>query len=109
MAECLCFSPPFEFKNFDERHIGTDDRYGEVSVHTCKKCGSTWLHYYLVHEAYTESGRWYRGLITEDMAGVMKPETAVSILENLEWHFVGGSYYRSCGKKITGPIYIVDI
>ncbi len=109
MAECLCFSPPFEFKNFDERHIGTDDRYGDVSIQTCKTCGSTWLHYYQVHDSFTESGRWYHGLITKDMTRMLKLETAVPILENLEWHFIGGSYFRSTGKKVTGPARIFDI
>ena len=49
------------------------------------------------------------GLITKDMARMMKPETAVPILENLEWHFIGGSYFRSTGKKVTGPARIFDI
>ena len=48
MAKCICMSPPFFYKNFDEQFIGTDmtdSRYGEVSIKICKKCGRKWLHF----------------------------------------------------------------
>ena len=89
MAKCICMSPPFFYKNFDEQFIGTDmtdSRYGEVTIKICKKCDRKWLHYLVEYEAFTESGRWFRGLITEHMAQSVTSENAVSILESLVFY-----------------------
>ncbi len=108
MTECKCMEP----KNrggFDSVLIGIDEthgRFGEVSIQTCNRCGNKWLYYFVEYEAFSESGRWYRGLVTEDVARSVTPETAVTVLENLDWRISGGSYFRSTGRKGTGPIHV---
>jgi len=46
------------------------------------------------------------GVISPDLAATLTPERAVPILESLPWHFYGGSYFRSTGKRGTGPIFV---
>ncbi len=101
--------PPFHHTHFDSEVIGVDKtngRFGEVSVETCKKCGSTWLRYFVDHEAFTASGRWYRGLVSREMLRSLTPEGAVEALAGLPWHFYGGSYFQTTGRKGVGPIFI---
>lgn len=108
MAECNCMEPTYRGP-FDSVYIGTDEthgRFGEVSIKTCKKCGSKWLYYFVEYEAFTASGRWYRGLISGDVANSVTAETAVTVLEDLEWRISGGSYFRSTGKKGAGPVFV---
>lgn len=81
-------------------------RFGEVSVETCRACGRHWLRYFLEYEAFSKSGRWYRGLISEDVAHTVTPSSAVAILENLDWYFYGGSYFDTAGKKGSGPLAV---
>lgn len=109
MDKCRCMTPPFDFRDFDARPVGTDTtngRFGEVSVETCKACGAKWLHYFVEFEAFSESGRWYRGLVTADMVAALTPEGSVSLLEQLPWYFAGGSYFNSTGHKGSGRILL---
>ena len=104
---CLCMNPPFDYRDYEEKEIGRDEtngRFGEVTLKTCKHCGALWLHYFVEYEAFTASGRWYRGLINEETAQKVTPENAIEILGSLEWHFVGGSYVQSTGFKSSGDI-----
>lgn len=99
-AEGLRYEP------FSSKWIGideTDGRFGEVSIRQCHSCQRQWLHYFVEYEHLSKSGRWYRGIIDDEIAQVVTPENAVEILSNLEWHFYGGSYFfgkfgRSCGQ-----------
>lgn len=109
MSHCVCLEPPFHYTNFDSHPVGIDEtngRFGDVSIETCKQCGRKWLRYFVAYEAFPRSGRWYRGLITDEMVGRVTPETAVSLLENLEWRFCGGSYFNSTGFRHTGPLFL---
>lgn len=102
-------NPPFAYKDFEIRSIGTDStngRYGEVSVHTCKKCNSLWLHYIVEYEAFSKSGRWFKGLITEKEIETMTPEKAIKYIESLDWYFYGGSYFDSTGKIGKGFVRV---
>jgi hypothetical protein len=47
-------------------------------------------------------------LVSDETAGAVTPETAVPILEGLEWHFYGGSYFGTAGQEGRGPI-LVDL
>jgi hypothetical protein len=109
MTECCCTTPPFHYTDFDSAVIGVDEtngRFGEVSIETCRRCGSKWLRYFAEFEGFTKSGRWYRGLLSEDAARSVTPETAVAVLEALEWRFVGGSYFESSGFKSSGSVFV---
>ena len=110
--ECKCLSLRFREADFDSTFVGTDSqecRYGEVSVHRCTGCGRVWLHYHVEYESFTGSGRCFRGLISESDLAALKPENAIQILESLDWHFIGGSFFggspakRSRQKLETGP------
>ncbi len=97
---CPCMNPPLNHMNFDSQVLGVDPtkgRYADVSLETCKTCNRKWLCYY-IEGVYSHSGRWYRGLITEETAETVTPETAEEILRELKWHIIGGSYFDSTGK-----------
>lgn len=102
-------TPPFWYLDYDTVSLGVDEtngRFGEVSVETCKACGNVWLRYFVEYEFYSESGRWYRGLVTREMLQSLKPEQAPELLTNLPWYFYGGSYFRTPGRKGSGTITI---
>jgi hypothetical protein len=111
MAECRCMTPPFDYRDFESERVGVDEtkgRHGEVSIETCRHCGAKWLHYLVEYEAFSESGRWYRGLATPEMLRSLRPDGAVALLEGLPWHFYGGSYFRTRGRRGSGPV-LVDL
>jgi hypothetical protein len=100
-------TPPFFYLDYESVSLGVDEtkgRYGEVTVETCKACGSVWLRYFIEWEWYSESGRWYRGWVTPEMIESLKPEQAPALLESLPWYFYGGSYFRTPGRKGSGRI-----
>ena len=107
--ECRCMTPPFDYRDFETTPLGVDEtkgRFGEVSVETCRACGSVWLRYFLEWEWLSESGRWYRGLVTAEMVEWLQPEQAPELLSSLPWYFYGGSYFRTTGRKGSGPLVI---
>jgi len=102
-----CLEPPFLRSDFDSTFVGVDDqsgRFGEVRIEQCQSCGRRWLTYFFEIEGITESGRWYRGEIGPDDGTPLAPTAALAIIGNLEWYFVGGSYYRSEGTRTSGEI-----
>lgn len=109
MSECRCMTPPFHYLDYETAELGIDmtkNRGGEVTVETCKACGSKWLRYFVEYEAFSESGRWYRGLVTPEQLESLTPERAPELLAGLPWYFYGGSYYRTLGRKSYGPIRV---
>lgn len=109
MSQCICMEPPFHHTNFDSHSVGIDEtngRFADVSMERCKQCGRRWLRYFVEYEAFSRSGRWYRGLMADEMAERVTPATAVSILESLEWRFCGGSYFNSSGHRHIGPLVL---
>jgi hypothetical protein len=100
-------TPPFDYRDFETASLGVDEtngRYGEVTVETCKACGSMWLRYFVEYEFFSESGRWYRGPVTAEIVESLKPEQAPALLSSLPWYFYGGSYFRTLGRKGSGPV-----
>ena len=107
--DCVCMTPPFNYKNYESTNIGddlTNGRYGEVSIKKCMKCGKLWLDYHVEYEGYSGSGRWFRGLISENEASNIAPCSAVNFLEKLDWYFYGGSYFSSTGKMGSGKVMV---
>lgn len=105
--DCRCMSPPFWYRHFDTKDLGLDKTtgwLGEVSIERCKKCGREWLNYLYENEAFTKSGRWYRGLLTPEQARQVTPGTALATLAALRWHFRGGSFYDSTGERRDEPL-----
>lgn len=109
MPECRCIRPPFRYLDYETVSLGVDEtggRCGEVTVETCKACGSIWLRYFVEYEFFSESGRWYRGQVTREMIESLTPEQAPELLARLPWYFYGGSYFRTLGRKGSGPLTI---
>lgn len=109
MPECRCTTPPFHYLDYDTVSLGVDmtnSRYGEVTVETCRACGSKWLRYFVEYEAFSQSGRWFRGPVTHEMLESLTPERAPELLESLPWYFYGGSYFRTLGRRGSGPFSI---
>ena len=107
MSTCRCYKPPFHCQDFVSAPVGidkTNGRYGEVTVETCAHCGEKWLHYFVEYEAFTASGRWFRGPISNAALAAITPENSVPFLEKLPWHFKGGSYFGSGGQLSTGAV-----
>jgi hypothetical protein len=96
MTTCVCYQPPFNFKNYVIKELGYDKDYGDISIATCQTCGNQWLNYLVEEEHISRSGRWWRVLLD-------KPDITVNeakgYIESRPWHFGGGSYYDSTGKR----------
>lgn len=108
MADCVCMNPPFHDADYDTTVIGVDKtsgRFAEVTIETCKRCGSLWLRYCYEIEAFSQSGRWYRGLVTPEVIAELQPEHAPVILAALPWYFYGGSYYQTTGQRGMGAVH----
>lgn len=109
MGTCKCFTPSVLCDNYEGTFIGVDKtngRYADVTIKKCKTCGTNWLHYFAEYEAFSQSGRWYRGVISAKKLNDVKPETAVDILDKLEWYIFGGSYFSSTGKYGKGKPHV---
>jgi hypothetical protein len=109
MSQCRCMTPAVDFGDFDSQAVGIDEtrgRHGEVSVETCKECGTRWLRYFVEYEAFSQSGRWYRAIVSADVLATLKPEDSVGVLEQVPWYFYGGSYFRTSGDRGSGPLRI---
>ena len=98
------------FKPTSFRAVGhideTKSRFGEVRDEIRKKRKRKWLGAFVESEDFTESGRWYRGLVSDEVANSVMPGTAVGTLKSLGWYFMGGSYCRTTGPKSPGPVSI---
>ncbi len=98
MTVCRCMTPPFDFKDYDCELLGideTNDRFGQVSVQTCQACGRKWVHYFVEYEAFSNSGRWYRGPVT--------PEMQLSLRPNWPWPCWRAWRGTSTAGAISGP------
>ena len=108
---CRCLRPPFDARDYDSVPVGVDEtrgRFGEVSLETCRACGNLWLRYFVEYEDVSGSGRWYRGLVSREVADGVTPENAVEILQRLEWRFAGGSWFgpTATGSRSSGPVLV---
>lgn len=102
---CECQNSKANYFVFDKKEIGIDTqkgRYGEVSIVTCKTCGSKWLHYFVEYEFFSRSGRWFRTSVTQEMESQITPENAGFYLNCATLCFAGGSYFDSNGFVISG-------
>ena len=111
-VKCKCYLPSHTFSEFqeifgDDMYFGmdrTNGRYADITIHTCNHCGAKWVKYFAEYEAFSRSGRWYKGIITEKEMEYLKPEDVVSYLEKLDWYIYGGSYFASTGKYGKGKV-----
>jgi hypothetical protein len=102
-------TPPFDYRDYASVRVGVDEtngRFADVTIETCRSCARKWLRYHVEFEHLSRSGRWYRGLLTDAAARAVTPETAVCVLEGLEWRFAGGSAFGSTGFRTTDPLRV---
>jgi hypothetical protein len=102
---CGCFTEPHQ-SLLNEKYLGMDDNFAEVSILTCPVCSQQWLRYFYEVEAFTASGRWYLGAISGEQAGQLTAENAKAVLESLSWYFYGGSYFGGRTGRGSGRIYL---
>jgi hypothetical protein len=90
----------------DVLELGFDERYGQITVLACSGCGQFWLKYFYENEGFSASGRWYLGAISADQFLGLTLENAIPTLEELDWYFVGGSYFGGQVSKGSGKIFL---
>ncbi|MBV8327694.1 hypothetical protein [Chryseobacterium sp.] len=93
---CACEKPGSNYTEYRSSELGidhTDGRDGEVTIQQCKLCQRIWIHYFVQHESFSKSGRWYKGIVSKKDRSQITPENAVEYLENLEWYVYGGSFF----------------
>lgn len=101
---CACKQPPFRFDGYDSTMLGEDQQGAEVSLSKCKRCGITWLMYFIEEPHYSRSGRWWRVEVAPDHALELSALSARQYVENSSAGFAGGSYFNSSGHVVTAPI-----
>jgi hypothetical protein len=107
MTGCACEQGTARFTQFESRNVGCDEtegRFADVTLERCKTCRRLWLRYLVEYEAFSRSGRWARGLISEADAAAITPETAVAHLNGLQWYLYGGSYFDGIPGRRSGPM-----
>jgi hypothetical protein len=103
--DCRCFRIDGLTKADPEVEIGRDEqfgRFGEVTLRTCGDCSRRWLEYFVEYEAFTASGRRFRGLVSEQQAEEVTAATAAALLDQLPWHFAWGSYFSGRWIRESG-------
>ncbi len=103
--DCKCMALDYVKWDFDEKSLGMDRNWADVALRTCRGCGRLWLHYHYENEAFSKSGRWYRGVVSAKAAQTIGAEDALKLLAKLDWYIYGGSYF-GCVRKGRGPIEI---
>jgi hypothetical protein len=95
-SDCECKKAVLRHDDYKATKVGIDEtkgRFGEVEIWRCNRCSRPWLHYFVEYEAFTASGRWFIGAVSEDVAASVTPEGAVAVLSGLPGYFRGGSYF----------------
>lgn len=105
-TDCKCMHPPLDYRDYDldpaSDIFGDDRNGGEITVEKCKHCSTKWLRYFVEYPAFTASGRWCRGVVTDSELADLTTENALSFLEQRPWYLYGGSYFDSTGKLGNG-------
>lgn len=105
---CLCEQADASYSQFETEVLGCDEtegRFADVTLNRCRTCRRLWLRYLVEYEAFSRSGRWARGLISEGAAAAMTPEHAVDHLNGLGWYLYGGSYFDGAVGSRSGPMH----
>jgi hypothetical protein len=79
-------------------------RYADVRIDCCRTCRLEWLHYQFEVEAFSRSGRWYRGRLPAGMRGTIDATNAARILEALPDYVAGGSWFAGQALVRSGPL-----
>ncbi|WP_299182172.1 hypothetical protein [uncultured Chryseobacterium sp.] len=97
---CACEAPNSDYTEYRSSELGIDEangRHAEVSIQQCKLCQRIWVFYSVEFEGFSQSGRWYKGIVSKKDRPNITPQNAVEFLESLEWYVYGGSYFKGTG------------
>jgi hypothetical protein len=106
---CVCASAITQASNFYIKMLGLDTtggRNGEVYLKSCRQCATLWIEYFYENEAFSQSGRWFRGIIPAAHALCISPAEVLQYLESLEWYLYGGSYFKNGPSKTSGRLHL---
>ncbi len=109
LPQCSCTKPDGTGNQFYTKMLGIDttaSRHAEVFLKSCRQCDSLWIEYFYENEAFSQSGRWYRGIIPLAHALTIAPTDVVSYLENLEWYIFGGSFFKTGPSLGSGKLHL---
>lgn len=104
-AHCPCLGTPFDGL-LTSRELGMDAWLGEATLLVCRRCGRYWLRYFYEVEAFSQSGRWYLGVLSPAVLAILGLANAKKTLEELGWYYYGGSYYGEQWGKTSGKIVL---
>lgn len=105
VIDCVCEKLPPNYKNYNSSYLGqdaTNGRFADVIIEKCIHCKRNWIKYMVEFEAFSKSGRFYTGIITDNDVSKITPENAIAYIEKLDWYIYGGSYFSTSGKFGTG-------
>lgn len=103
---CCCRHPPFHFADFVSEHLGEDRHGAEISLATCKRCATRWIHYLVEEPHYSRSGRWWRVEVPPQGEYRVSVDDARSLVARSPEGFAGGSYHGSQGYLVMAPIHV---
>ncbi len=92
---CSCLDPaatPYS----EDRVVGVDEANGRratVEIRRCRLCSRHWLHYRLSNPVSAASRRWFRGVVSAQVAARLEAQEAVAVLEALPHYIVAGPYF----------------
>lgn len=111
-TNCACMHPPLHYKDFEidpaSDYFVDDVNGGEITIEKCRHCSTKWLRYFIEYPAFTSSGRWCRGVVTDAELSSLTTEKTLEFLEGLPWYLYGGSYFGTTGKLGKGPFYYYE-
>ncbi|MCE3074606.1 hypothetical protein [Chryseobacterium gwangjuense] len=106
---CACEKPTSDYTEYRSSELSIDQTNGrnaEVSIQQCKLCQRIWIHYFVEFVSVSQSGRWYKGIVSKKDRSQITLENAVEFLESLEWYVYGGSYFESMGEFGQGKLKV---
>ena len=84
----------------------TDGRFASARIEQCPSCGRYWLFYEWDDPAFTGSYTYLLGLLADDQIAQVSIRNAASLLEGMDWYFMGGDYmyFQNGLRHKSGPI-----
>lgn len=100
IEESFVLGMPWRVVGIDE----TDGRFADVAIFKCDACGRLWLRYFVEHEAFSASGKWARGVVSDELAQTITPQAAALALAALPSYIYGGSYFSGKVSRGSGTM-----
>ena len=105
LLRCACKNPPFYYQDYEIVSLGEDGQ-GEITLETCKTCGTFWLKYLIEDPHFSDSSRWWRAEVANNEISSISVGYAKEYIESQDQCFAGGSFYQEGIHKKYKPIYI---